>query len=162
MRFNFRTLRDLNSHPVNQVALLIDPLQFPQNLFDKALTWAQLHDASFRVIVIAEERFSVGAVSLNDDTQQERTLQPVEVAGHRINVILNHVKYMRKLVTAAGLHFTSTILVQPRIKDVLEETKHALMIFHELRDRQAASFDWEAFFLHVPMHKQVIFNKAHE
>jgi hypothetical protein len=37
---------------MNQVALLLDPQQFPHHLFAKALKWAQVHDSSLKTIII--------------------------------------------------------------------------------------------------------------
>ena len=89
-------------------------------------------------------------------------LQPLKLEGNKINTIIHQVKYVRKFVTDSGLNFSSTLLVQPRIKDVLEEVRFAGMIYFEYRDiHHKSSFDWQQFFHLIPMHKKVISNKVY-
>jgi hypothetical protein len=147
---------------VNQVALLLNPEQFPHNLFSKALTWAQQNKSIFRLIIITEEKFSVEHISVRQDVPDLDKLEPMAVEGHKINVIIHQVKYIRQQVMASGLQFSSSILVQPRIKDVLDEIRFADVIFMEFRRNSSnSSFDWSELFHYIPMHKQVISNKVH-
>ena len=143
---------------MNQVVLLLNPTQLPNNLFAKSLTWAKEHQSTFKVIVITDEKFNVEQVT----TRPDDSLEPISVENNRFNVIIRQIKNIRQEVIRAGLNFSSHILVQPRITDVLNEIRFAEMIFFEFVDEPAGpSFDWHELFHNIPMRKKVISNKVH-
>ena len=147
---------------MNQVAFLLNPVQIPKNLLTKALKWAQEHRSAFKVIVITDEEFSVEHIAGVQNVSDDDALHPIQIEGHKINVIIRQVKYIRQHVTECSLLFSSRILVKPRLLDVIEEIKLANMIFFEFpRDWENSSFDWLELVQHIPMHKRVISNKVH-
>jgi hypothetical protein len=146
---------------VKHVAFLLNPAHFPHNLFARALQWAQDRCSSFKVVVITDEKFGVDTES-HDNGQHNDTLNPLLVEGHKINVIIRQVKFIREQVASCNLHFSSRILVQPRVSDVLTEIKLADTVFLEFNHQSgSSSFDWQELFHHIPVHKQVISNKVH-
>lgn len=147
---------------MNQVAFLLSPEQFPHNLFTKALTWAQEHQSAFKLIIITDETFSVEHTNAEPFTYEVDEVEPLSIDGHQINVIIHLVKYIRKKVIATGLNFSSTILVRPRIKDVLDEVRFAEMVFFEFQNAMdKSSFEWQELLRQIPMHKQAISNRVH-
>jgi hypothetical protein len=145
--------------------LIINHIHFPYRLFEQALQWTKDNNADFEAMFLTHALMIPASIPGKTDPESSETaFSNADLTVQMQEIVSRHISFMEEQLAVHGLAFSSTVLTQPGLQEVVERSKDATKIFIEIQDEEKLKnlpFTWPELLHQLGRNRQLLSNKSH-